>query len=41
MKKQSRGFKGDVKPDCKKTTNRITMGPTTDIDSQKPPVETD
>ena len=34
MMKQSKGFKGDLKPEHKKTTNRTTMIPITDFDSQ-------
>ena len=32
--KQSKGFNGDLELEYKKTTNRITINPTTDIDSQ-------
>ena len=32
--KQSKGMNGDLKPEYKKTTNRTTITPTTDIDSQ-------
>ena len=32
--KQSKGLNGDMKPAHKKSSNRATMGPTTDIDSQ-------
>ena len=32
--KQSRGLNGDLKPEHKKTTNRTSMSPTTDFDSQ-------
>ena len=30
--KQSKGLKGDLKPEHKKPTNRTMMSPTTDID---------
>ena len=36
--KQSKGFKGYPKVEHKKTTNRTTMGQTTDIESQAPTV---
>ena len=39
--KQSKGLNGDLKPDQKKTSNKTMMGPTTDIDSQMQPSETD
>ena len=32
--KQSKGFHVDPKPEQKKTRNRATMGPITDIDNQ-------
>ena len=31
--KQNKWFNGYLKPECKKTTNRSSMSPTTDIDS--------
>ena len=34
--KQGKGLNGDPKPDHKKTTNRTTMVPTTDIKCQAP-----
>ena len=32
--KQNKGLNGDLKPEHKKTVNRTTMSPTTDINSQ-------
>ena len=31
---QSKGLSGELKPEQKKTTNKPTMGPATDIDGQ-------
>ena len=38
--KQSKGFNGDLKSELKKTTNRTTMDPIIDIDSQTSTSET-
>ena len=35
--KQRKRLKGNLKPEHKKTTNRTTMGPTTDLDSRHHP----
>ena len=39
--KQSKGLNGDLKPYHKKTTNRTTMDPTTDIVLRRRPSKTD
>ena len=36
--KQNKGLNGDLMPEHKKTTNRITMNPTRDIDSKAPTI---
>ena len=36
--KQSKGLNRDLKPEHKLTTNKITKGPTTDIDSHVPTI---
>ena len=39
--KQSKGFNGDLTPEHKRTANRTTIGPTTDIDTLQEPTEED